>query len=117
MITIGGQIESISSRKDKTIKLTIGTQELNPQQAAELFTLTQQFCYLALKPEYFTKEETDLIDNIKSDLDTQKTPSQRLRGILFINYQQDNKGDKDFSTYYQSEIDKICEHYKNKLTS
>lgn len=117
MITIAGQIESISSRKDKTIKLTIGTQELNPNQAAQLFTLTQQFCYLALKPETFTKEDTDLLDNIKTDLETQKTPSQRLRGILFLNYQQDTKGYKDFSTYYQGEMDKICEHYKNKLTS
>ena len=117
MITICGQIESISSRKYKTIKLTIGTQELNPNQAAELFTLTQQFCYLALKPEYFTKEETGIIDNLKTDLDTQKTPSQRLRAILFLNYQEDNKGYKDFSTYYQSEMEKICEHYKNKLTS
>jgi hypothetical protein len=115
MITIAGQIESISSRKDKTIKLTIGTQELSPNQAAELFTLTQQFCYLALKPEYFTKEETESIDNLKTDLDTQKTPSQRLRAILYLNYQQDSKGYKDFSTYYQSEMEKICEHYKTKL--
>lgn len=117
MITIAGQIEAISSRKDKTIKLTIGTQELNPNQAAQLFTLTQQFCYLGLKQETFTKEDSDLIDNLKTDLETQKTPSQRLRGILYLNYQQDNKGYKDFSTYYQSEMEKICEHYKNKLTS
>lgn len=117
MITIAGQIEAISSRKDKTIKLTIGTQELSPNQAAQLFTLTQQFCYLGLKQETFTKEDSDLIDNLKTDLETQKTPSQRLRGILYLNYQQDNKGYKDFSTYYQSEMEKICEHYKNKLTS
>jgi len=117
LITIAGQIEAISSRKDKTIKLTIGTQELSPNQAAQLFTLTQQFCYLGLKQETFTKEDSDLIDNLKTDLETQKTPSQRLRGILYLNYQQDNKGYKDFSTYYQSEMEKICEHYKNKLTS
>jgi len=117
LITIAGQIEAISSRKDKTIKLTIGTQELSPNQAAPIFTLTQQFCYLGLKQETFTKEDSDLIDNLKTDLETQKTPSQRLRGILYLNYQQDNKGYKDFSTYYQSEMEKICEHYKNKLTS
>ncbi len=115
MITIAGQIESISSRKDKTIKLTIGTQELNPNQAAELFTLTQQFCYLALKPEYFTKEESEILDNLKTDLESQKTPSQKLRGILFLNYEKDNEGFKDFTTYYISKINKICNHYKSKL--
>jgi hypothetical protein len=115
MIILGGQIESISSRKDKTIKLTIGTQELNPNQAAELFNLSQQFCYLALKPEFFTKEEKDLLETAKTDLDTSKTPSQRLRGILYLNYEKDNEGYKDFTTYYISKMDKICDHYKTKL--
>ena len=115
MITIAAQIEGISSRKDKTVKLTIGTQELNPSQAAELFNLSQQFCYVGIKSETSTKDESELLDNLKTELDTTKSPSQRLRGVLFLNYQQDSKGYKDFSTYYQSEMDKITEHYKNKL--
>lgn len=115
MITIPAQIEAIASRKDKTIKLTIGTQELHPSQASELFALNQQFCYLALKPEYFTKEEMDSIEDLKTDLDSVKTPSQRLRGILFINYQQDSKGYKDFNTYYIAMMEKICEFYKSKI--
>jgi len=115
MITLPGQIESIASRKDKSVKLTIGTQELHPSQASELFSLNQQFCYIALKPEHFTKEETDALDELKTDLDTIKTPSQRLRAILYVNYQQDSKGYKDFQTYYLSIMDKICEHYKSKL--
>lgn len=115
MITLPGQIESIASRKDKSIKLTIGTQELHPSQASELFALNQQFCYIALKSESFTKEENETIDSLKTELDTQKTPSQRLRSILYINYQQDDKGYKDFATYYISMMDKICEHYKSKI--
>jgi len=115
MILIPAQVESITTRKDKTLKVTIGTQELSPNDAAQVFHLNQQFCYMAIKPEQFTKEETDIIESLKSDLSTAKTPSQRLRGILYLNYQQDNKGYKDFITYYASEIEKICEHYKNKL--
>lgn len=115
MILLPSQVEAIASRKDKTIKLTLGTQELSPNQAAELFNLNQQFCYVAIKPEPFMKDETDLIGSLKTDLENSKTPSQRLRGILYLNYQQDNKGYKDFATYYISEIERICEHYKNKL--
>ena len=115
MILLPSQVEAIASRKDKTIKLTLGTQELSPNQAAELFNLNQQFCYVAIKPEPFMKEETDLIGSLKADLDNAKTPSQRLRGILYLNYQQDNKGYNDFATYYIAEIERICEHYKNKL--
>lgn len=115
MILLPAQIEAITTRKDKTLKVTIGTQELSPNDAAQVFHLNQQFCYMAIKPEPFTREETDTIDSLKADLSTAKTPSQRLRGILYLNYQQDSKGFSDFTTYYASEIEKICEHYKNKL--
>jgi hypothetical protein len=95
--------------------LVVGTNELNPDQMSELFNLNQQFCYLGLKKEPFQKEETDLLDSLKTDLDNLKTPSQRLRAILFCNFEQDPKGYKDFGTYYLSEMARICEHYKTKL--
>lgn len=115
MILIGGQIESIATRKDKTLKVTIGTQELNPAQATDVFSLNQQFCYIGLKAEPFSKNESELLDSLKSDLEHQKTPSQRLRSILYVCYEQDNKGYKDFGTFYATEMERIIEHYKTKL--
>lgn len=82
---------------------------------SDLFNLNQQFCYLGMKKEPFSKDEADLIESLKTDLDTLKTPSQRLRGILYRNFEQDNKGYRDFNTYYLAEMERICEHYKNKL--
>ncbi len=117
MILLPGQIESIASRKDKTVKLTIGTQELSPQQAAEIFSLNQSFCYFAVKPENFTKDESDAIENLKTELDTAKTPSQRLRSVLYMNYLQDPKGYSDFGNFYLAEIEKIIDHFKRKLES
>lgn len=115
MLLIAGQIESITTRKDKTLKLTIGTQELTPAQTGDIFTLNQDFCYFAIKQEPFNNLEENLIDTIKTEYANYKTPSQRLRGILYINYQQDNKGYKDFGSYYASEMERIIEHYKQKL--
>ena len=115
MILIAGQIESIATRKDKTLKVTIGTQELNPVQASDVFSLNQSFCYIGLKIEPFTQSEEVLIDGLKSEIN-QKTPSQRLRSILYIYYEQDNKGYKDFNTYYVGQMERICEHYKAKLS-
>ena len=115
MILISGIIEGLSTRKDKTCKLVIGTNELIPSQMSDLFNLNQQFCYLGLKKEPFIKDESDLIESLKADFDSLKTPSQRLRGILYRNFEQDDKGYRDFNTYYLSEMDRICEHYKQKL--
>ena len=115
MILISGIIEGLSTRKDKTCKLVIGTNELNPAQMSELFNLNQQFCYLGLKKEPFTKDESDIIDSLKADADTFKSPSQRLRGILYRNFEQDDKGYLEFNSYYIAEMERICEHYKNKL--
>lgn len=115
MILIGGQIESISTRKDKSLKITIGSQELTPNQSTDIFLLNQSFCYIGFKQEQFKKDEADLLDSLKSDFEYQKTPSQRLRAVLYLNYEQDNKGYKDFGTFYASEMERIIEHYKTKL--
>jgi hypothetical protein len=115
MIILPAQIEGLTSRKDKTIKVTFGTQELSPNDAAQVFQLNQRFCYIAIKEESFQKEELDNLDSIKTELESNKTPSQRLRGILYISYQQNDEGFKDFMTYYISKINKLCEHFKSKL--
>lgn len=115
MILIGGQLEGISTRKDKTLKLTIGTQELNPNQASEIFGLNQQYIYVGIKEEPFTEREGDLIDSLRTDIEVLKTPSQRLRGVIYKNYEQDNKGYIDFGVYYAAEMEKLINHYKNKL--
>jgi len=107
MIILPAQIENLTSRKDKTIKVTFGTQEMSPSDAAQVFQLNQRFCYIAIKEESFQQDELDNIDSIKTDLESNKTPSQRLRGILYINYQQDTEGFKEFMTYYISKMEKL----------
>lgn len=113
---IGSVIEGIASRKDKTVRLTIGTQEMSPDKAAQLFGMNQQFCYLAIKKEDFNPSEVDTIESLKTDMENQKTPSQRLRAILYRNYEQASEGYQDFATYYQAKMEKICDHFKSKLT-
>jgi hypothetical protein len=116
MILIPAQLESVGTRKDKTLKLTFGTNELTPSQAAELFGTANQFGYLAFKDESFKREELDAVESLKSELeDTLKKPSQRLRGVLFRLFEQDNDGFKTFSKYYDSRMEQLINHYKGKL--
>jgi hypothetical protein len=45
----------------------------------------------------------------------QKTPSQRLRAVLYRVWQQDGKGFADFEAYYQAMMEKLIEFYKGKI--
>ena len=115
MITLPAIIESIATRKDKTIRLTIGTQELAPSDAATIFSMAGGYAYVAIKREDFAPWEVKEMDELKADIDTIKSPSQRLRAILYRNWEQNAEGDKDFATYYMAAMEKLCQHYKNKL--
>ena len=117
MLLISGQIENVTTRKDKTLKLTIGTNELNPEQVKELIIFNQHFVWIALKTEEFRQAEQDVVDNISCDIEISslKTPSQRLRGVFYKLFSQDNKGYDSFAMYYEVEMEKLIQNFKNKI--
>lgn len=76
----------------------------------------QQFGYMAFKNEPFRNNEKEVIENLKADYEeTGKTPSQRLRNVLYVNFEQGNEGYSTFTDYYNAKMEKIVNHYKNKL--
>ena len=102
--------------KDRTKKLSFVTNEISPDQAANLQMMVQQFCYLAIKMEPFTKEQADVIASLKNDFDEfGKTHAQRLRAVLYRLWEQGNEGYKDFNLYYAFKMENIITHYKGKL--
>lgn len=112
-------VESIATRNDKTIKVTLGTQELDPATAAHLFVMHQSMAYVAIKEETFNNAERDLINKLEADqLEFQtKTPSQRLRGVMYKMFQQDPQSFVDFTRYYEYHMERLISHFKSKLES
>jgi isopentenyldiphosphate isomerase len=116
MTTLPAILESIKTRRDKTISLVFATQELTPEKASELFGFVDKFCYLAIKSEDFKKDEIDAISKLKVDYDDPtKTPAKRLRGVLFRNWELNSEGYKKFELYYDSKMEAIITHFKGKL--
>jgi len=114
-IAIPAIIERIATRKDNTISITIGCNELAPANVGQLMSMHGKLGYVCIKPEAFTKQELDIVDMLKTDESIGKTPAQRLRGVLYRLWQQDNKGYTDFALFYGAELEKIINHYKDKL--
>jgi len=86
-------------------------------QKTELDDLFQTHGIMYFKgQDKISKSEVQELDKIDLDLyDQKKTQSQRLRDVLFILWNKDNKGYKVFKDYYAMETNRIIEHYKTKL--
>jgi len=114
-ILFAGTVESIRSRKDKSVAVTIGTQELTPEKAGLLFNTSNHLvtCYLSVK-ENISDDEQEIIDSIEVESPS-KTPSQRLRNVLYLLWKSAPEGYKDFNLFYIHNMEKILDHYKSKL--
>lgn len=116
-IIFPAQIEGIATRSDKTIKVVIGTQEMTPADAGRLFALNQRLSYIAIKEEAFNDNETKMIEgmNVDSEEVKTRTPSQRLRAILYVLWKEDNGGHEAFDSFYAQNLEKIIQHFKDKV--
>jgi hypothetical protein len=116
MLIVGALLESYRSLKDKTLKVVFETQEPTPEQLASIAKSSQKFGYLAFKEDNFKTDELEVLNSLKSDFDdTGKSKSQRLRGVLYKNFEQNNMGYKVFDDYYNRKMEELINHFKSKL--
>jgi uncharacterized protein YeaO (DUF488 family) len=114
-ILIPGILSRYSPRADKSWSVTLNINEPSPEQKVVIDRMHQSAVFVLLKDAGITKDEESILDNVDVDLDNSKTPSQRLRGTLYRNWEQDNKGYTEFKEYYKAMMEKIIQFYKNKL--
>lgn len=94
-------IDKIQTMKDGSLKIVLVTRELTPHQMAELF--------LKLNEEVLT---IDLPD----DPSESKSKAQRLRGVLFKDWEQNKQEKFDTSElYYAHEMERIINCIKDRL--
>ncbi len=116
MIILPTILEGIRSLKDRTYKLTFFTNELTPEQLSAIGESLQNFGYLAFKKDAFKQKEKDMIQRLESDYeDTGKSKAQRLRGVLYRNWEQAREGYEVFDDFYNHHMERMITHWKNKL--
>ena len=115
MLILPATIEGAATRADGTLKITIGVQELSPDQMAGVMLLTRKYCYVALKPEDFGQAEREALEQLKADETAGKTASQRLRAVLYRLWQQNPEGFTDFTAFYMAKMERLINWVKAKL--
>ncbi len=111
---VAAQVESIRTLKDKSLKIVIETQELNPEEKTLLFELGDKAIWIAMKETPVKFDELD-IKEPEVEFKNDSSPSKRLRSVLFVYYKQNYSGQKTFDEFYRDTIDKLCDLYKSKL--
>jgi hypothetical protein len=105
------QLTKLETRVDGSIKVVIETQELNGRDMAELFAYRGQLGYTTFTPnpeKSISVPETIVEDNGKS-------PSQRLKNVLYVMWEQSGKKVDTFSQYYDMQMERIINQIKDKL--
>lgn len=116
MLIIPAILDTYSSLKDRTLKLVFETNEPTPEQLTSIALSIQKAGFLAFNKDAFNNKQKDALKDMKADYEEAgKTPSQRLRGVLYRNWEQKNKGYEVFEDYYKAEMERIITHFKDKL--
>ena len=108
------QLNPISRRKDKSVKLSLETRELGSDEILTLMSFEGQEAWLSLA---FNQEDLPEAPEENAEIET-KSHAQRLRSVLYILYKQAvEKGIFVglFDTYYKERMEKVIEQLKSKI--
>ena len=111
-VTLQAILSNVSTRKDGSLKLTYETQELNAKDGAALLDMRNKIGWLLFAADQLTSDD---LPEEKIDLEIgEKSPSQRLRSVLFVYWKSKNqKG--SFNDFYRRQIETWIENVKEKL--
>ena len=115
MFQVQAQVDGVKTLKNNTLKISLETQDISmftPEEIAELFRLNEKTVWVALKEQPVKVEELDIKPAPKEK--NEKTPSERLRSVIYVYWEQNGKPD-DFDTFYKKQMEKIIGFVKDKL--
>ena len=112
MFQVPANIESVSTRKDHSLKVVIGTRELSSAEKAILMDLHAKEGWFMFKENEFTLE--DLPEN-DAPIVEGKSVSKRLHDRMLAYWISKNGDSKGFRTFYEDALDKIGQTYLDKI--
>lgn len=112
-IQVPATLEGVSTLKDGGVSVRLHTQELTSEEKTVVLNQQGKFGWFLFAEQEFNENELEL-ETIRKDVGG-KTPSQRLRAVLYIAYQQSGQHDKTFEQYYAQQMERFIERVKGAL--
>jgi len=105
-------IGKVSTRADRTLSVQLNSQELPPDHMAKIFELRDKHCVSVICPY---DEEPEPIDLADFEIPEGKSPSKRMRAVIYRIWEQDKRGYKDFQLFYLNRMEQLISMLKDKL--
>lgn len=109
-----GTVEGISTLKDGGVSMRFHTQELNDAQTAELLRMNGKFGWIALKESELSGNDFEGLEDVRKDL-SGKSPSQRLRSVIYVAYSQRGNNSITFEQFYAQKMEQFIDFVKENL--
>ncbi len=110
-----GTFNGHRSLSDGTIRVTLDLREMDAGRMTQLLSYVNQSIKIYLTTSNITSKEIVPIDDMELE-DESKSPSQRLRNVLYRYWEQTPNDYEDFNLYYHWLMDQIIQRYKDKLS-
>ena len=125
-VVFEGGIDKVSTLADGSLRIYVGTPELANETMVNLFSLIKKPGYVLISANNINQDQIDAVEKATTNTEfSEKTPSQRLRGVLYKLWEKTQpktmNGDTgemeyvDFDLFYKRQMNKISDHFKTKL--
>ena len=114
-----GVVNKVSTLVDGSLSINIHTQELPEETMVKVFKFRKTSGMVLISSDNISEGEIKEVESFTSEFEVgkNKTPSQRLRAVLYRYWEQEGKakGYTDFPIWYEVMMERIINNYKTKL--
>lgn len=120
ILQVPATINKIETMADRSLKLILRTQELNPEDKATLFGMEKDLGWFVFSPQTLKAEDvpTEEIKEIK-EFPEQKSDSKRLYDVLFVqwknNLTETQREAYTFDEYRKIKMSRIIQNEKDQI--
>lgn len=117
LFQLPGTVSKVHSMHGRSVRVQIDSQEnLTDAQMSKLMSTLEKIGWFTFSVERpITPEAIASLPKLEWN-DGQKSPAQRLRGVIFIRWEQAGKPMDSFEMYYASIMERLIDQFKEKLT-
>jgi hypothetical protein len=113
MLRVPSTISKVGTMSDGGIRLQVDTQELTPEDKAEMMNLHNKLGYFVFSENVIQEQD---IPNEPIEFMNQKSLSERLRNLLWVLHEKRGGKPEDFEVFRHKYMEAVMAKIKEKIS-